>query len=98
MTMFTLSTAEDAAAISNMNFKSEDVLATPIQRIRRRAGLLKAVALESISREAVILTLEDHNSVRKVRSRIIATGDEQVLLEKGIVIPVRSICTIEFKS
>jgi hypothetical protein len=98
MMMITLSAAEDVAAISNMHFKTDDVLATPIQRIRRRAGLLKAVALESISREEVILTLEDLNSVRRVRSRIIATGDEQVLLEKGIVIPVRSICRIEFSS
>ena len=98
MTMFTLSSAEDIAAITGLHYKSEDVLPTPLLRIRRRAGLLKAVALESLNKEEVILTLEDKNSVRKVRSRIIATGDEQVLLEKGVIVPVRSICRVDFES
>jgi hypothetical protein len=44
----------------------------------------------------VVLTLEDHDSQKRLRSRIIATGNDRVMLDKGVSIPVNCIKHIEF--
>jgi len=79
-----------------MVFKTQDVLATEKERIRRSASLLKAAVLDSLSKMEVILTLEDKESEKKLRSRIIATGNDRVMLDKGISIPVQCIRNVEF--
>jgi uncharacterized protein (UPF0248 family) len=44
----------------------------------------------------VVLTLEDKDSQKKLRSRIIAAGSDRVMLDKGISIPVHCILNVEF--
>jgi hypothetical protein len=79
-----------------MVFKTQDVLATEKERIRRSASLLKAAVLDSLNKVEVILTLEDKESQKRLRSRIIATGNDRVMLDKGISIPVHCIRNVEF--
>ncbi|MDZ4822527.1 MAG: hypothetical protein SH856_03625 [Flavobacteriales bacterium] len=98
MTMLTFGSAADVETISQLNFKNEDVLPSNRERIKRRAGLLMAVALESIDHKEVVLTVEDQSSTKKLRSRILGTSDHDVLLEKGLRIPIRSIWSVEFQS
>ncbi|MFM7234466.1 MAG: hypothetical protein ACKOZM_07725 [Flavobacteriales bacterium] len=86
----------DIETLGRMVFKTDDVLLTEKERIRRSASLLKAAVLDSLNKVEVILTLEDHESQKKLRSRIIAAGNNRVLLDKGISIPVNCICAIEF--
>lgn len=89
--------SQDEEAISDLRFKNDDVLATPRQRIKRRAGLLMAIAMDEGGSE-VILTVEDQSSTKKLRSRILGTSDHHVVLEKGLTIPIRSIWSVEFPS
>ena len=96
MTMLTLNSEEELEIISQLAFKSSDVLATEREKVNRKANLLKAAVLDSISREEVVLTLEDNYSFKKLRSRVIATGDERVMLDKGLSIPVQCIHHVEF--
>jgi hypothetical protein len=44
----------------------------------------------------VVLTLEDKDSQKKLRSRIIAAGNDRVMLDKGVSIPVQCIVNVEF--
>lgn len=96
MTYFIMSASEEAEFFSRLNFKEHDVLSSPREKLRRKANLLKAVALESISNAEVILTLEDQHSCKKIRSRIVATGDDQVMLDKGFSLPIYCIHHVEF--
>ncbi|MFN5620792.1 MAG: hypothetical protein ACK478_05780 [Flavobacteriales bacterium] len=86
----------DLETLARMVFKTQDVLSTEKERIRRSASLLKAAVLDSLSKVEVVLTLEDHDSQKRLRSRIIATGNDRVMLDKGVSIPVNCIKHIEF--
>ena len=86
----------DLETLARMVFKTQDVLNTEKERIRRSASLLKAAVLDSLSKMEVVLTLEDHDSQNRLRSRIIATGNDRVMLDKGVSIPVNCIKHIEF--
>ena len=88
----------DLETLARMVFKTQDVLNTEKERIRRSASLLKAAVLDSLSKMEVVLTLEDHDSQKRLRSRIIATGNDRVMLDKGVSIPVNCIKHIEVPS
>ena len=61
----------DIETLARMVFKTQDVLNTEKERIRRSASLLKAAVLDSLAKVEVVLTLEDKDSQKKLRSRII---------------------------
>jgi hypothetical protein len=96
ITTLTIHSRYDIETIAKMVFKTQDVLATEKERIRRSASLLKAAVLDSLNKVEVILTLEDKESQKRLRSRIIATGNDRVMLDKGISIPVHCIRNVEF--
>jgi acyl carrier protein len=98
MTLLSINSEIDQETISKLVFKSSDVLNSEREKIRRNASLLKAAVLDSLSKIEVVLTLEDKESLKKLRSRIIATGDERVMLEAGLSIPVHCIKHVEFPS
>jgi hypothetical protein len=94
--MLSVHSENDLETLARLIFKTEDVLKTEREKVRRHASLLKAAVLDSLNRIEVILTLEDKESLKLLRSRIIATGDERVMLEKGLTIPVQCIKHVEF--
>lgn len=98
MTTLNLRSENDIRTITTMVFKDQDVLTTEREKMKRNASLLRASLLDSLHQLAVVLHVEDMESTRKVRSRIIATGDERVMLEQGLSIPVHCIRVIEFPS
>lgn len=94
--MLSIHSQNDLEIIATMSFKAEDVLKTEREKIRRQANLLKAALLDSLHHLEVILTFEDKESLKLLRSRIIATGDERVMLDKGLTIPVQCIRQVDF--
>ena len=68
----------DIETLARMVFKTQDVLNTEKERIRRSASLLKAAVLDSLSKVEVVLTLEDKESQKRLRSRIIAAGNDRL--------------------
>jgi acyl carrier protein len=94
--MLSIHSQNDLEIIATMAFKADDVLKTEREKIRRRASLLKAALLDSLNHIEVVLTLEDKESLKLLRSRIIATGDERVMLDKGFTIPVQCIRQVDF--
>ena len=96
LTTLTIHSRYDIDTLARMIFKTQDVLNTEKERIRRSASLLKAAVLDSLSKMEVVLTLEDKDSQKKLRSRIIAAGSDRVMLDKGISIPIQCILNVEF--
>ncbi|MBL0316566.1 MAG: hypothetical protein IPP69_12580 [Flavobacteriales bacterium] len=98
MSAITIYDPTDFDAITRMEFGKTDVLTNQRDRIRTHASLLRAAVLEGINHCEVWLLVEDLKSVKKLRSRIIATGNDRVLLERGLSIPVHCIRHVEFLS
>ena len=96
ITTLTMHSRYDIDTLARMIFKTQDVLNTEKERIRRSASLLKAAVLDSLSKMEVVLTLEDKDSQKKLRSRIIAAGSDRVMLDRGISIPIQCILNVEF--
>lgn len=86
----------DFESVLSMQYLQNDVLSTERDKMRRRASLLKAATLESIHPTEVVLYIESQSGCKKIRSRVIATGDTQVIIERGYAIPIHSIHKIEF--
>jgi len=96
MTILTFNSAQELEAISKLSFKKTDVLDSQRDKIKRHASLLKAVVMDSLHKAEVVLIVEDQDSTKKLRSRIIAAGNDRVMLDKGISIPVHCISHVEF--
>lgn len=96
MTLMTLASKEEIENFLKQRFGIPDVLKNPRDRIKRKANLVKAATLESINGTEVVLMVEDQNSCKKVRSRIIATADDQVVLTNGISLPIHCIHSVLF--
>lgn len=82
--------------IESLSFKTEDVLNDHRQRIKRKADLLRAMMLEGMNQTEVILTFQDEVEIRKVKARVVATGDDRIVLSEGQSLPIHSIVDVEF--
>lgn len=96
MKMLSVHSANDLEPLARMVFKVDDVLKTNGEKIRRQANLLKASIIDSLSNFEVVFTVGDKESLKLLRSRIIATGDERAVPDKGLTIPVNCIIQVDF--
>ena len=96
MNLFAIKDTEDFESVLELNFMKDDVLLNNSDKTKRRASLLKAATLESINPTEVILYIESDNGCQKIKSRVMATGDRQILIERGFAIPIHSIHKVEF--
>lgn len=86
----------DRQLVMQFKYLSGDVLEDHRERLRRASGLMKASLLDSISAAEVVLFIRSAEDVSQVHSRVIAVGDERVMLEEGVSIPVTSIMDVVF--
>jgi uncharacterized protein (UPF0248 family) len=82
--------------IEKMAFRTDDVLDTQRARIKRKAHLLRAMALEGIDQTEIILTFQDDIELRTLRTRVVATGDDSIVLLHGQSLPIHCILDVEF--
>lgn len=84
--------------INKMVFSDHEVLRSDRDRILRMASLLKASTLESIHPTEVLITVGGHHEMHMIRARVMATGDERVVLDGGLSIPIHCIYSVDFLS
>lgn len=90
-------TAEDAFEIlAHLPLKDNDVLELERDKARRHRQLMKAVSLDSVQPQVVILVVEDQISTKKVLTRVFAAGNDKVLIEHGISLPTQCIQEVQF--
>ena len=94
--MYAIQDTEDFETVLSLSFPKQDVLVTETDRQKRKANLIKAVTLESLAPTEVVLYLETKAGCQKVKSRVLATGDQQVLIERGFAVPISSIHRVDF--
>lgn len=94
--MMILNTEKDFQTILQFKYPEADALNTPNDKLNRASKLMKASLMDSISKSDAILIIQSQESMQKIRSRVIAVGNERVMLERGISIPLACIVDVEF--
>ena len=81
--------------VLGFQFLSDDVLQSKKEILQRKANLINAATLDSISNTEVILHITTDEGVKFVQSKIKAIGTRQVLIERGYALPIHGISKIE---
>lgn len=82
--------------IRQFKYHEWDVLETTQDRLKRASGLMKAAVMDSLAGSDAVLVIQSIEDIKKIRSRVIAVGNERVMLERGVSIPLASILDVEF--
>ena len=93
MTTETISVIEKED-IPSLTFPSEPVERTEDQIKLIKHNLSRSMILGNIHRVKMKITFEDDESTKQVRTTIWAVGDKNIVLKKGIVIPIHRIIDI----
>jgi hypothetical protein len=80
--------------IPSLHFPSEAVQRTEKQIKLLKHKLSRSMILGNIHRVKMKITFEDDESTKQVRTTIWAVGDKNIVLKKGIIIPIRRIVDI----
>jgi hypothetical protein len=89
-------TEDNFEIINHIEAPSEDVLKSVPQRVRRNAQLLQAATTETYPGQEVIITIEEKTMCTRVRTQVVATGHDRVLLRGGISVPLACIHDVRF--
>jgi hypothetical protein len=89
-------TEDNFEIITHIEAPHEDVLKSVSQRVRRNAQLLKAATSETYPGQEVIITLEERTTCTRLRTQVLATGHDRVLLRGGISVPLACIHEVRF--
>jgi hypothetical protein len=81
--------------ISNLKFPKESVERTKDQISLLQHKLRRSMVLGNIHRVKMKITFEDVESVKEVRTTIWAVGDKNIVLKKGVTIPINRIIDIK---
>ena len=78
-------------AIANLQFPKDEVLHDESSRSARFKNLRKATALGNIEHSKVRILFEDVDELKVVHTTIWATGSQNVILKRGVIIPIHRI-------
>ena len=92
-------TTEPIAAVEKEDIPSLHFPAEAVERTEDQIKLLKhklsrSMILGNIHRVKMKITFKDDESTKEVRTTIWAVGDKNIVLKKGIVIPIHRIIDI----
>ncbi len=80
--------------ISEIQFVSEEVLASVDQINNRRSELQKAMLLGNSEKSKSKIVFATNNGLRKVETTVWAVDDLEVVLKAGVFIPIHAICHV----
>ena len=80
--------------IPSLNFPSEAVQRTEKQIKLLKHTLSRSMILGNIHRVKMRITFEDDECVKQVRTTIWAVGDKNIVLKKGVIIPICRVIDI----
>lgn len=92
---FDLQNNIDFEQILCFEFAPVDVLTTKAEKIHRKANLINAATLDSISPTFVMICLIENHQEKQIKSRIKAVGSQQVIIGRGFAIPIHAISKVE---
>ena len=96
--VFDLQNNDDFEQVLSFEFPPVDVLNTKAEKIKRKAKLINAATLESITPTHVILHLNINQEVKRIKSRVKAVGSQQIIIGRGYALPIHVIQKVEILS
>ena len=82
--------------IKNLSFPNNEVVKNDIAINNRESNIERAVHLGNIEKHKVKIIFEDDKNLRKVHTTVWAVGDKNVILNKGVLIPIHRVHQIKF--
>jgi len=82
--------------VEGLHFPKEDVLSDPAAKKQRKADLERATTLGNVEHSKIKIFFEDDSAFKVVETTIWATGEDNIVLKKGVVIPIQRIHSIKF--
>ncbi|HEY0045396.1 MAG TPA: hypothetical protein VGB44_01655 [Flavobacterium sp.] len=83
--------AIDKENILKLRFPQHDVLDDKEDQSRRQSELRRGLALGNLEHEKIRIYFEDSNSKKVVETTVWGVTDNQVILKKGVRIPINRI-------
>lgn len=82
--------------ISQLTFPKSDVLLDEIKRNERQKRVERAMTLGNSSKSKVRIVFEDSEGVKTVETTVWGVTDNNIILKKTTIIPIRRIHEIKF--
>jgi uncharacterized protein (UPF0248 family) len=84
----------DKDEIALLHFPKEDVLFEKDEVITRYSKLNNALSIGNLEHEKVTILFQDNEGLKKVETTIWSVTDFQIILKKGVIIPIHRIVNI----
>ena len=81
-------------AVSELQFRTREVLNNKLDIEHRKRKLDRATVLGNILHNKVKIIFEDNAGIKQVETTIWAVGDKNIVLKYGLTIPIHSIYDI----
>ncbi len=81
--------------VEGFHFPHEEVLNDPQAIKQRKVDLERATTLGNVEHNKIKIYFEDNEAVKVVETTIWATGEQNIVLKKGVFIPVNRIHQIK---
>jgi hypothetical protein len=77
--------------ISHLHFPKEDVLFEKEDILQRYGKLNNALSIGNLEHDKVIILFQDIQGLKKVNTTIWGVTDKEIILKKGVIIPIHRI-------
>lgn len=81
----------DKEAISHLHFPKEDVLFEREDFDKRYQKLNTALSIGNLEHEKVTILFQDIEGLKRVNTTIWGVTDKEIILKKGVIIPIHRI-------
>ena len=92
---YDLQNNSDFEEILGFKFTPTDVLKTKSEKNHRKANLINAATLDSISPTRVLIHLLVNEQEKCIKSCVKAVGNQQIIVGRGFAIPIHAIFQVE---
>ncbi len=82
--------------VENFHFPASEVLTDPTAIKQRQADLERATTLGNVEHNKIKIFFEDDDTYKVVETTIWATGEDNIVLKKGVTVPIHLIHRIKF--
>ncbi len=84
----------DKESIPSLNFPHDSVDKSKDQLLILKKKLRRSMILGNIHRTKMRIIFEDENGTKEVQTTIWAVGDRNIVLKKGIIIPIHRLIDV----
>lgn len=95
-TLITTPVLIEKEAIHLLQFPNTDVLDETSERSIREFDLQQATKLGNIEKHKVEIIFEDAQGMKKVKTTIWATTQNNIVLKSGVIIPINRVYRVKF--